>query len=82
MQTIATKVTDGVYEMISREAARRGVSVDEVINALLIEGESSLPHSSPEERDAFYAKEEHHTSERRALSEWHESLAKKISPPA
>ena len=82
MQTIATKVTDGVYEMISREAARRGVSVDEVINDLLLEGESSLPDESPEERAAFYAKEEHHTAEIRALSEYHESLAKKISPRA
>ena len=42
MQTIATKVTDGVHEMISREAARRGVSIDEVIDDLLLEGESSL----------------------------------------
>ena len=67
MQTITTKVTDGVYETISREAARRGVSIDEVIDDLLLEGHSSLPDSSPEERDAFYAKEEHHEAERRAL---------------
>lgn len=82
MQTIATKVTDGVYEMISREAARRGVSIDEVIDELLIEGESNLPDESQEEIDAFWAREEHHVAERRALREWHESLAKKISPPA
>jgi hypothetical protein len=37
MQTIATKVTDGVYEMILREAARRGVSADEIIYDLLTE---------------------------------------------
>ena len=32
MQTITTRLTDGVYESIAREAARRGVSVDEVID--------------------------------------------------
>jgi hypothetical protein len=69
MQTITTKLTDGVYEMISREVARRGVSIDEVIYNLLLEGEGSLPDSSPEERDAFWAREEHHMAEVDALRE-------------
>jgi hypothetical protein len=75
MHIITIRVTDGIYESITREAARRGVSADEVIDAWLIEGEENCaPAPSPEELEAFYAREDHHVTERRSLREWHESL--------
>jgi len=67
-----------MYEVISREAARRVISVGEVIDDLLLNGERSLPDESPEEIAAFYVREEHHMKERRALREWHASLAKQL----
>ena len=77
MHIITIQVTDGVFESISREAARRCVSVNEVIDEWLIEGEeNSGAPSSPEEKDAFYAREDHHTAERHALREQHKSLPK------
>ena len=78
MQTLTVTLTDGMYETILREAARRAVSVGDVIDDLLLNGESSLPDESPEDLAAFYAREEHHTKERRVLRERHESLAKKL----
>lgn len=78
MQTLTVTLTDGMYEPILREAARRAISVGEVIDDLLLDGESSLPDESPEEIAAFYASEEHHMKERRALREGHESLAKQL----
>jgi hypothetical protein len=73
MQTITTRITDGMYESITREAARRSVSVDQVIRDWLLEGEESSPLSS-EEPDSFDARIDHHMAEARALSEWHECL--------
>jgi hypothetical protein len=78
MQTLTVTLTDGMYETILREAAKRVISVDEVIDDLLLKGESSLPDESPEEIAAFYVREEHHLKERRALRERHESLAKQL----
>lgn len=37
------RITDGVYEAIVREAARRRVSLNEVIDDWLLEGEGSSP---------------------------------------
>jgi len=79
MQTITTRVTDGVYESIAREAEGRRVSMDEIIYEWLVAGEetNSRP-SSPDENEAFWEREEHHTAERRILSEWHESRTKQL----
>ena len=72
MKTITTQITDDVYESIVQEAARRAVSIDEVIDNWLVEGEeANRAPESPEELDAFYAREDHHMTERRALREWH-----------
>ena len=78
MHIITTRLTDGVYEKIAREAARRRVSIDEVVDDWLLEGENSRPYPSPDEDEAFFEREEHHMKERRALSERHEALAKKL----
>src|SRR5579863_9006121 len=83
MHTITTRLTDGVYESIAREAKRRGVPVDEIIYDWLLEGEQWLaPTSTPDELDAFYAREDHHIAEVRALHEWYKSLAKELRPKA
>ena len=78
MHTITTRLTDSVYEKITREAARRSVSIDEIVDDWILEGENSGPYPSPDEEKAFFENEEHHTKERRALREWHESLAKQL----
>jgi hypothetical protein len=82
MHTITTRLTDGVYDSIAREAAGRAVSVDEVIYDMLLEGESRLPDESPEEIAAFYANEEHHMTEIDVLREWHRALAKQLRTQA
>jgi len=78
MHVITTRLADGVYDNIVREAARRRVSIHEVVDDWLVEGENSGPLPSPEENEAFFAREEHHIAERRALRGWHEALARKL----
>jgi len=60
-------------EVMAQEAAKRGVPVSEVVNDRL-EGRV-FPVAYTEEE---IVEEEHNNAERRALSKWHESLAKRI----
>jgi hypothetical protein len=64
------KLTDLELSSITREAAKRGVSPEEVIDHWLIEGENAaaVPFESAEIT-------EHDFTERRELRKWHESLA-------
>jgi hypothetical protein len=79
MQTLTVTLTDYRYELITQEAARRGVSVDEVVNDWLIEGEERyVPLTVANE--AHYANEEHHEAEIEVLGKRHRALANDISP--
>jgi len=71
MRTITVKVTDLGYEELVKTAGARGVSMAEIAEERLTEGEEYEP-MSPEEAAAFDGVR--HAQDRRSLSEWHKSL--------
>jgi hypothetical protein len=75
MQTITVKVTDLGHESLLRTAKERNVSIEEIAEERITEGDVyDGPPLAAEEEAAF--DEEYHTKDRRALREWHESLAR------
>lgn len=82
MRTLTVKVTDLGYEELLKTATTRGVSIAEIAEERLAEAEKYEPDPSVN-LDAPYTEdeiveEEHDNADRRALHEWHESLAKRI----
>jgi len=82
MRTITVKVTDLGYEELLKTATTRGVSIAEIAEERLTEASNYEPDPSVN-LDAPYTEdeiveEEHNNADRRALREWHESLAKDI----
>jgi hypothetical protein len=74
MHTLKVKLTDGVYATITKAAAKRGVSVNEIVDDWLLAGEETSNDESEQDREEFEANIEHHMRERRALREYHESI--------
>lgn len=82
MYTITINVTDLGYEDLREAAKSRGVSIAQIAEERLTEAEEYKPdptvdHDVPYTEDEI-VEEEHNNADRRALREWHQSLAKAI----